>query len=96
LFRNPDNLELENSSSKTRSFAFYQKETSSVKKADLRDMFKKPSKNVCTSTTVLSPDPLSPTPSTSSAMKIPENTEVDSVDCELADEGDIQMEYSSY
>jgi hypothetical protein len=41
---------------------------------------------------MVSPDSLSPTPSTSSSMKTPENTEEDS---EPADEGDIQMEYSS-
>jgi hypothetical protein len=35
-------------------------------------------------------------PSTSSAMKNPENTEEDPDDPEPADEGDIQMEYSSY
>lgn len=38
-----------------------------------------------TSRTVVSHDPLSPTPSTSSALKIPET----------ADEGETQMEYSS-
>jgi len=38
---------------------------------------------------------LSPTPSTSSAMKTPDNTEADPDDPEPADAGDIQMEYSS-
>jgi hypothetical protein len=66
-----------------------------MKQADLKDMFKKASRSVCTSTTVVSPDPLSPTPSTSSATKIPEHTEEDPDDPELADAGDIQMEYSS-
>jgi len=47
-------------------------------------MLKNP-KCVCTSTVVVSPDLLSSTPSTSSALKIPENTEVDPDDCEPAD-----------
>jgi hypothetical protein len=55
------------------------------------DMFKKSSKSVCTSTIVVFPDPLSPTPSTSSAKK----TEEDPDDPKLANERDIQMEYSS-
>jgi hypothetical protein len=42
---------------------------------------------------VVSPHPLSPTLSISSAMKTPENTE-DDPDPEPAHEGDIQMEYS--
>jgi hypothetical protein len=41
---------------------------------------------------VVSPDPLSPTPSTSSAVKTPKNTEENPDDPELADEGNIQME----
>jgi hypothetical protein len=41
---------------------------------------------------VISPDSLSPTASTSSAMKTPENTEENPDDCEPADEGNIQME----
>jgi hypothetical protein len=60
-----------------QSFAFYQKKSSSMKRADLRDMFKKASKSVCASTVVVSPDPLSPTPSTSSAMKTSEKAEED-------------------
>jgi len=44
---------------------------------------------------VVSPDPLSPTPSTSSTMKTPKNTEEGPNDPEPADEGDIQMECSS-
>jgi hypothetical protein len=44
------------------------KKASSMKAADLRDMFRKASKNVCT-LNVVSPDPLSPTPSTCSALK---------------------------
>jgi hypothetical protein len=42
------------------------------------------------STVVVSPEPFSPTPSISS-----ENTEENPDDREPADEGDIQMEYSS-
>jgi hypothetical protein len=42
---------------------------------------------------VVSPDLLSPTP-TSSAMKTLENTEEDPDDLEPADQGAIQMEYS--
>ena len=57
-------------------------------------MFKKASKNVCTSTVLVSPDPLSPTP-TFSAMKAPENTEQNPDDLEPAGEGDIQLEYTS-
>jgi hypothetical protein len=60
-----------------------------------RDMFKKASKSVRASSGVASPDPLSPTPSTSSTMKASKNTEEDHDDPEPADEEDIQMEYSS-
>jgi len=45
------------------------------------------------STILVFRDPLSPTPSTSSAIKTLENTEEDCDDPEPADEGDIQMEY---
>jgi len=55
---------------------FHLKTASLIKQPDLRDMLKS-SKCVCTSTVVVSSDLLSPTPSTSSAMKIPESTEVD-------------------
>jgi hypothetical protein len=48
------------------------KKTSSMKQADLRDMFKKAFESVNISTIVVSPDALSPTPSTSSAMKTQE------------------------
>jgi hypothetical protein len=65
-----------------------------MKQADLREMFKKASKSICTSTIVVPPDPSSPTPSTSSATKIPENTEEEPDDPQPADEEDIQMEYS--
>jgi hypothetical protein len=50
-----------------------------------QNMFKNTSKSVCTSTAVVSPDPLSPIP-TSSAMKTPVNTEKDP---EPADDGNI-------
>ena len=48
----------------------------------------------CTSTVAVSPDHLSPAPSTSSSFRTPEHTEKDPDDLELAD-GDIQMQYSS-
>jgi hypothetical protein len=54
----------------TMCFAFYQKKVSSLKQADLTNMFKKASKSVHTSTIVVPPDPLSPT-LTSSPMKNP-------------------------
>jgi len=72
-----DNLVLEKGSPKTRNFAFYQQKASSMQEEDLRDMFIKATKSVCTSATEAPPDPLSPTPSTSLTMKTPENTEED-------------------
>jgi hypothetical protein len=60
------------------SFALCKKKTSSsLKKADLRDVVNKASKYVCTSVVLVTPDPLSPTVSTLSDMKPPENTEED-------------------
>jgi len=56
-------------------------------------MFKTASKNICTSAFVVSPDTLSPAPSTSSAMKIPQNTEKGPDNPEPADEVAIQMKY---
>jgi hypothetical protein len=53
---------------------FYQKKNSSKKQADFRDMFKNASNSVCITTILVSADFLSLTPSTSSAMKTPENT----------------------
>jgi hypothetical protein len=44
---------------------------------------------------MVTPGHLSLTPSTSSAMKTPENSEEDAEDPEPAGEGDIQMECSS-
>jgi hypothetical protein len=52
-------------------------------------MFKVASKSICTSTVAVSPDPLSPAPSTFSAIKTPENTEEDPNNPEPADEEDI-------
>ena len=40
-------------------------------------------------------DPLSPTPSTSSGMRAPENTEKEPDDSEAADEGYLQTKYCS-
>ena len=65
-----DNPAFEDGSPKTMCFAFYQEKVSSLKQADLTNMFKKASKSVHTSTVVVSPDPLSPT-LTSSPMKNP-------------------------
>lgn len=58
-------------------------------------MFRKAPKSVSTSTILVSLDPFSATSSTSSAMKTPQNTEKYPDDPEPADEGAIQMEYSS-
>jgi len=60
-----------------------------MKQVYLRDIFKEASISDSTSIIVESPDPLSPTPSISSAM----NTEDDPADQELA-AADIQMKYS--
>jgi len=65
-----------------------------MKQAAQRDMFKKASKSVHSSTVVVPPDPLSPTPSTSSVMKTPQNTKTEPDDPKLAGEGNIQMESS--
>jgi len=64
-----------------------------VKQVDLRDKFKKAPRSVCTSTVVVSPDPMSPTPSTALAMKIPENIEKEPDEPEAAG-ADIQIKYS--
>ena len=63
-----------------------------MKETNLRDLFKKAAKSGCTSTVVLSPDPLSLTAATSSAMNTPVDTEEDPDGLALADERDIQME----
>jgi hypothetical protein len=44
--------------------------SSSMKQADLKGMFRKASKIVCTSAVVVSPDPLSPTPSNERAIQM--------------------------
>jgi len=44
---------------------------------------------------MVSPNPLSPTPSTSAVMMTPKNTDKVPHTPEPADEGDIQIEYSS-
>jgi len=64
-----------------------------MKQADLRDMFKKASRNVCLSHTVVSHNSLSLIPLKSSALKTPENTEDKPAELKSAD-GDIQMECS--
>jgi len=51
-------------------------------------MFKKASRRVCTSAVVIFPDPLSYSPSTSSAVKTPENTKQDPDDPVSSDKGD--------
>ena len=84
-------MALQKSSPKTGSFAFDQIKASLMEQFDLRDMFRKISKSVCTSTILASPNPLSPT-QTPSAMKTPENTKEDH---KPTDEENIQMEYSS-
>jgi hypothetical protein len=66
-----------------------------MKEADFRDMYKKAFKGVCTSTIMISLDSFFPTPSASSTLKTPENTEEGTDDLEPAGERDTQMEYSS-
>jgi hypothetical protein len=53
---------------KPEGLLFYQEKDSSMKEADLWDVFKMAYKSVCTSVIMVSPDSLSPTPSTSLAM----------------------------
>jgi len=50
--KNSGNLAVKDSSTKIGNFAFHHKTASSMKQADHRDMFKKASKCVCTSTVV--------------------------------------------
>lgn len=50
-----------------------EKQISSMKHADLTEVFKKASKSDCIPTTVVFPDHLSPSSSTSFATEIPEN-----------------------
>ena len=56
-------------------------------------MFKTAYKSVCPSASVVPPDSLSPVPSTSSAMKIPQNTEKGPDNLEPTDEVPIQIKY---
>jgi hypothetical protein len=72
---------------KHKQLLFTRKNASSMKQADFSNMFKNASKTVCTSNAVASPDPLSPTSSTSSAIKTPEHTKQDP-DNPPADKGD--------
>jgi len=64
-----------------------------MKQADLRNRFKKASKSVHTSTVLVSPNPLSPTP-TYSPVQTPENTYKDADDPKPAYRY-IQLQYSS-
>ena len=57
-------------------------------------MFKQTSRGVSTSAIVVSPNPLSSTPSTHQTMKTLENKQEDHDDSPPAD-GDIQMEYTN-
>ena len=66
-----------------------------MKWANIREMITKASKSVCTSTVVVYPNNLSPIPSTSTAIKIPGNTEEDPDDPEATIVEDSQMEYNS-
>jgi len=74
---------------KHKQLLFTRKNASSMKQADFSNMFKNASKTVCTSNAVVSPDPLPPTSSTSSAMKTPEHTKQDRDNPEPADKGDV-------
>jgi len=90
-----DNPAPNDSSSKKGSLAFCQnKETSSMNTQTSGTCSKKPQSD-CTSTVVLSPHTPCPTTSNSSVMKTPENKEEGPDSPEQAQEGDIQMEYSS-
>lgn len=71
----------------TLSFGFYHEKASSKKQAYLFDMFYKATKNVCTSTILVPPDPLSLTSVESSALKTAKNTEEDPNDPD-PDEGE--------
>ena len=63
-----------------------------MEQVDLRDVFKKASKCVCTSAVVVSHDSLSRTPTTS-AVNSAANIEVDPDDREPTDGRGIQVEY---
>jgi len=74
---------------------FTRKRASSTEQADLRNMFKKASNTICRLTVLVSPNPLSSTPSTSSTMKTQENTKGKHDDPEPPYETGTQMEYLS-
>jgi hypothetical protein len=74
---------------------FEYKKKRSMEWAVVREMIKKAPKSVCTSTVVVSPNHLSPMPSTSAAIKTPGNTEDEPDDSEPAHERDNRMEYNS-
>ena len=57
-----------------------------MKLADISYMFKKTSTSVCMPTVMLNSSPMSPTPTISSAMKIPENKWKDPDEAEPLDE----------
>jgi hypothetical protein len=84
---------------KSGSFAFYKggggKPHQRNRQISQKRSIKEVPRTVCTSTVVVSPGPLSPTLSTSAAIRTPKNTGEDHDDPELADEGDIQVEHSS-
>jgi len=65
-----------------------------MKQADLRNMFRKSSKSICTSNVVISPDKALISYSLTSAVMTPVNTE-DPDDPEPAAQGDTQIEYCS-
>jgi hypothetical protein len=73
---------------------FTRKKASSMEQTYVREMPKKASKSVCTATILVSLDPLSPTPSNSSAMMTPEHRKEEPDDPEPVN-GDIKTEYSS-
>lgn len=76
---------------KTGSFTFYQKKAFQMKQADVRDMFKKAFKSVCTSANAVFLDLLSPT-ATSSALNTTGGAEEDPIDLESADKWEIQVD----
>jgi hypothetical protein len=67
------------------------KNASVMKQAGLRDMVEKVSESVFTPPVEVSPNPLSPSPSTSSALKLPQNTEKSPNDREPTHEEDILL-----
>jgi hypothetical protein len=74
---------------------FYQKRSSSMKQAHLRDMFKKTPRASVHQLLWYLLTPCLLTPSTYSAMKTTENTDCEPDGSKPAAEGDIQLEYFS-